>query len=61
MDLVTFGVQLLNAIQYGMVLFLVASGLTLPSATALSHTVKDWKHRPEPVANDRPAVYLIGR
>jgi len=29
MDLVTFGVQLLNAIQYGMVLFLVASGLTL--------------------------------
>lgn len=39
----------------------VASSLTLPSATALSHTVKDWKHRPEPVANDRPAVYLIGR
>jgi len=29
MDLVTLGVQLLNAIQYGMVLFLVASGLTL--------------------------------
>lgn len=29
MDLLTFGVQLLNAIQYGMVLFLVASGLTL--------------------------------
>jgi len=29
MDLVTFGVQLLNDIQYGMVLFLVASGLTL--------------------------------
>jgi branched-chain amino acid transport system permease protein len=29
MDLVTFAVQLLNAIQYGMVLFLVASGLTL--------------------------------
>jgi branched-chain amino acid transport system permease protein len=29
MDRVTFGVQLLNAIQYGMVLFLVASGLTL--------------------------------
>ena len=29
MDLVTFGVQLLNAIQYGLVLFLVASGLTL--------------------------------
>ncbi|MEW6639225.1 MAG: branched-chain amino acid ABC transporter permease [Pseudomonadota bacterium] len=29
MDLVTFGVQLLNALQYGMVLFLVASGLTL--------------------------------
>lgn len=29
MDLVTFGVQLLNATQYGMVLFLVASGLTL--------------------------------
>jgi branched-chain amino acid transport system permease protein len=29
MDLITFGVQLLNAIQYGLVLFLVASGLTL--------------------------------
>lgn len=29
MDLITFAVQLLNAIQYGMVLFLVASGLTL--------------------------------
>jgi branched-chain amino acid transport system permease protein len=29
MDLVTFGIQLLNAVQYGMVLFLVASGLTL--------------------------------
>ncbi len=29
MDLLTFGVQLLNAIQYGTALFLVASGLTL--------------------------------
>ncbi len=29
MDLAAFGVQLLNAIQYGTVLFLVASGLTL--------------------------------
>lgn len=29
MDFLSFGVQLLNAIQYGMVLFLVASGLTL--------------------------------
>ncbi|MBB1091899.1 branched-chain amino acid ABC transporter permease [Rhodopseudomonas palustris] len=29
MDLITFGVQFLNAVQYGMVLFLVASGLTL--------------------------------
>src|ERR1700709_1770635 len=29
MDLASFGVQLLNAIQYGTVLFLVASGLTL--------------------------------
>jgi branched-chain amino acid transport system permease protein len=29
MDLITFAVQLLNAVQYGMVLFLVASGLTL--------------------------------
>jgi branched-chain amino acid transport system permease protein len=29
MDLLTFGIQLLNAIQYGTVLFLVASGLTL--------------------------------
>src|ERR1700754_2203154 len=29
MDLLTLGIQLLNAIQYGTVLFLVASGLTL--------------------------------
>ena len=29
MDLATFAVQLLNALQYGLVLFLVASGLTL--------------------------------
>jgi branched-chain amino acid transport system permease protein len=29
MDLLTFGVQLLNAVQYGTALFLVASGLTL--------------------------------
>src|SRR5436189_3173108 len=29
MDFITIGVQLLNAVQYGMVLFLVASGLTL--------------------------------
>ena len=29
MDLPTFGVQLLNGVQYGLVLFLVASGLTL--------------------------------
>jgi branched-chain amino acid transport system permease protein len=29
MDLPTFGVQLLNGLQYGLVLFLVASGLTL--------------------------------
>ena len=29
MDLITLGVQFLNAVQYGMVLFLVASGLTL--------------------------------
>jgi branched-chain amino acid transport system permease protein len=29
MDIIAFGVQLLNAVQYGLVLFLVASGLTL--------------------------------
>ena len=29
MDLVSFAVQLLNGVQYGLVLFLVASGLTL--------------------------------
>jgi len=29
MDLLTFAVQLLNGVQYGLVLFLVASGLTL--------------------------------
>ena len=29
MDLATFAVQCLNAVQYGLLLFLVASGLTL--------------------------------
>lgn len=29
MDALTFGIQLLNGVQYGLVLFLVASGLTL--------------------------------
>ena len=29
MDLVSLAVQLLNGVQYGLVLFLVASGLTL--------------------------------
>lgn len=29
MDIATFAIQLLNAVQYGLVLFLVASGLTL--------------------------------
>ena len=29
MDLATFAVQLLNGVQYGLVLFLVASGLSL--------------------------------
>ncbi len=29
MDALTFAVQLLNGLQYGLVLFLVASGLTL--------------------------------
>lgn len=29
MDFLTFAVQLLNGVQYGLVLFLVASGLTL--------------------------------
>ena len=49
MDLVTLGVQLLNAIQYGMVLFLVASGLTLvfgilgiPLGIRKHRTVKYW-------------------
>ena len=29
MDIATFCIQLLNAVQYGLLLFLVASGLTL--------------------------------
>lgn len=39
----------------------VSSGLTLASACSRSDTVKGWKHKPQPVANDTPAVYLIGR
>lgn len=39
----------------------VASGLTLPAALARSATVKDWKHKPVPVDNSTPSVFLLGR
>lgn len=39
----------------------VASGLTLPGGHTHSLTVKSWRQRPPPVANDTPAVYAIGR
>lgn len=39
----------------------VSSGLTLATATSRSDTVKAWKQKPQPVVNDTPAVYLIGR
>lgn len=39
----------------------VSSGLTLPTAASRSDTAKAWKQKPQPVTNDTPAVYLIGR
>lgn len=39
----------------------VSSGLTLATAASRSDTVKAWKQKPQPVVNDTPAVYLIGR
>ena len=51
---------LLQALQPGTRLA-VSSGLTLPGAITLSLPVNVWKQRPAPIANDTPAVYLIGR
>ena len=39
----------------------ISSGLTLPQASNRSLGVKEWKQQPTPVANDTPAVFLIGR
>lgn len=39
----------------------VGSGLTFATAASRSDTVKGWKQKPAPVANQTPAVYLIGR
>jgi 16S rRNA (cytidine1402-2'-O)-methyltransferase len=39
----------------------VSSGLTLPQALNRSLPVKAWKQQPAPLANDTPAVFLIGR
>lgn len=38
----------------------VGSGLTLPTATCRSDTVRNWKQAAPPVSNDTPAVYAIG-
>jgi 16S rRNA (cytidine1402-2'-O)-methyltransferase len=38
-----------------------SSGLTLPQAQSRSDTAANWKQKPSPVANDTPAVFLIGR
>jgi 16S rRNA (cytidine1402-2'-O)-methyltransferase len=51
---------LLKALQGGTRLA-VASGLTLPGQRVRSHTVARWRTLDAPVANDTPAVFLIGR
>ena len=51
---------LLQALQPGTRLA-VSSGLTLPGAITMSLPVNVWKQRPAPIANDTPAVFLIGR
>ncbi len=39
----------------------VASGLTLPEATCLTHTCTEWRQRASPVDARMPAVFGIGR
>ncbi|MEP6791830.1 MAG: SAM-dependent methyltransferase [Ramlibacter sp.] len=39
----------------------VSSGLTLPQAASRSDTAQGWKQKNSPLANDTPAVFLIGR
>lgn len=39
----------------------VASGLTLSRARTASNTTKDWKHKPCPLDNATPSVFVIGR
>ncbi|WP_048441215.1 SAM-dependent methyltransferase [Caenimonas sp. SL110] len=39
----------------------VGSALTLPAEVTASRAVKAWRGAPCPVANDTPAVFLIGR
>jgi len=39
----------------------VASGLTLPQALVRSDSAKGWKHKPAPLDNATPAVFLLGR
>ncbi len=52
--------SLLQALQPGTRLA-VSSGLTLPAGFNISLPVHLWKKRPAPLANDTPAVFLIGR
>ena len=53
--------QLLNGLQYGVMLFLLAAGLTLESAKLCSLPVKQWRQRAIPVDNRTPTVFLVGR
>ena len=59
MDIVSLLIQTLNAVQYGLVLFLVASGLTLPAQAVWSAPVREWRERPLP-ALALPAVFALG-
>jgi len=39
----------------------IASGLTLARARIASDTAKNWRHKPGPVDNATPSVFVIGR
>ena len=39
----------------------ISAGMTLPTASNHSATIKAWKQQPMPLDNDTPAVFAIGR
>ena len=38
----------------------VAMDLTAPGELVETHTVRDWRERPRPDMNRRPAIFILG-